>query len=277
MATKIFSIYKSGKERTTKNNDRLIVEISNHHVVSLVIGGATNQVEDFEWFDMNGDGFNNFEENFAYIVIGSRLLDKPYADKKVFINTSQAVLIPHTFYSKENSADYLNLLFGNTNEEIFKDDLHNQFQLVNAYRIPKHVREVIEKNLAGITLEHTFSSILRNLFWINSTLPAELLKVQFYKSQMIVVVVNDRQLQFVNAFNYATAEDALYNLLNVCKQFNLKNPSLQLSGAILTTSPLFEMLSVYFKNISTEEVVIQDLAIEEYPAHYFSPYFKLAE
>ena len=87
MTNKIFSTYKAGKERGIKNNDRLIVEISNAHVACIVIGGSTNTIEDFELFELPSDSFKSFEESFAYVVIGSRLLDKHYTDKKVFINT----------------------------------------------------------------------------------------------------------------------------------------------------------------------------------------------
>lgn len=278
MANKIFSIYKSGKERTTKNNDRLVVEISNSHVASIVVGGHTNIIEDFEFFDIKAGNFKNFEEDFAYAVIGSRLLDKPYADKKVFINSPESVIIPTHLYSKEKSVDYLNVVFAeNYIGEVFKDDLQNQFQVTNAYRIPARVREVIEKNLAIVTLEHTYSGILRNIFWNLSNLPQTLLKVQFYRSHFVVIVLNQQRLQIIQSYPYTTNEDVLYTLLNICRQLNLKTPLLQLSGMFDINSSLFETLASYFKNLVVEEKVVPDLNIDGYPAHYFTPFFKLAE
>jgi hypothetical protein len=278
MANKIFSIYKSGKERSTKNNDRITVEIANAHVACIVVGGNSNQIEDFEFFELPSSSIKNFEESFAYVVIGSRLLDKPYADKRVYFNSDQSVLVPAQLYSTENAADYLNVVFGSNNKsEVFKDDLNNQFELVNSYRVPIQVKEVIEKNLAVVTLEHTYSNILKNAFFVLPSLPSNVIKVQFYKSHLIVAVFAEHRLQFIQSLAYTSPDDVLYNLLNLCKQFNLSGLLLQVSGMIDLKSSMYETLSTYFKNITTEDLSVPDIDISNYPAHYFTPFFKLAQ
>ena len=278
MANKIFSIYKSGKERSTKNNDRITVEIGSAHVACIVVGGSSNQIEDFEFFELNSSALKNFEESFAYVVIGSRLLDKPYADKKVYFNSDESVLVPSHLFVTENSSDYLDVVFGTNNKtEVFKDDLNNQFQIVNTYRIPKQIREVIEKNLAVVTVEHTYSSILRSMFWVLSSLPPQLIKVQFYKSHLIVAVLVEHRLQYIQSLSFIAPEDVVYNLLNICRQFNLKGALLQVSGLIDYKSAMYQSLSNYFKNISTEDLLVPDLDTSDYPPHFFTPFFKLLQ
>jgi hypothetical protein len=278
MANKIFSIYKSGKERSTKNNDRITVEIGSAHVACVVVGGSSNQIEDFEFFELNSSALKNFEESFAYVVIGSRLLDKPYADKRVFFNSDESVLVPSHLHVAESSPDYLNVVFG-TNEktEVYNDNLNNQFQLVNAYRVPTQVKEVIEKNLASVTVEHTYSSILRSTFWVLSSLPQQLIKAQFYKSHLIVTVLTEHRLQYIQSFSFTAPEDVVYNLLNICRQFNVKGALLQVSGLIDPKSAMYQALSNYFKNISTEDSTVPGLDISDHPPHYFTPFFKLLQ
>ncbi len=190
MANKIFSIYKSGKELGTKNTDRITLEICNRHVACMVVGGNTNHIEEFELFETDNVGFKNFEESFAYVVIASRLLGKHYIDKKVFINSDQSVIIPKHLYSAEKSSDYLDVIFGDNNkEEIFNDSLNNQSSLVNAYRISPQVKEVIERNLSSITIEHTYTNIINDVLDEILHLPPDLIKVQFYKSHFIAAKI----------------------------------------------------------------------------------------
>jgi len=277
MANKIFSTYKNKKERSTKNNDRITVEIGHAHVACMVVGGNTNQIEDFEFFDLGSSRLKNFEESFAYVVIGSRLLDKPYADKKVFFNSAHSVLIPNQFYSKENAHDSLNLIFGNNTTEVFSDDLTRQFQIVNTYRVPVQVKEVVEKNLAVVTLEHTYTNLLKRIYQELSTLPGSLIKIQFYKNYFIVAVLSEHRLQYVQSLSYSVAEDVLYHLSSICDHFNLKGTVLQLSGMIDLKATIFEILSAHFKNIHIDNLSVPDLDTGDYPLHYFAPFFKLAE
>jgi hypothetical protein len=277
MTNKIFSTYKAGKERGIKNNDRLIVEISSDHVACLVVGGTTGGIEDFELFELPSDNFKTFEESFAYVVIGSRLLDKHYTDKKVFINTEQSVLVPADFYSKEKASDYLNVVFGENNYELFKDELQDTLPVINAYRIPVQVREVIEKNLAMVTLEHTFSNVIRTIFLKEVSASNSIINVQFYKTHFIVAVINGGELQLVNSYKYNNDEDALYHLLNICNQLNLKGASLKVCGIIDLSSSLYGQVQKYFANLSVEEILVPDMDLQEYAASYFTPFFKLAE
>ena len=277
MTNKIFSTYKAGKERGIKNNDRLIVEIGSDYVACLVVGGTTGTIEDFELFELPSDNFKTFEESFAYVVIGSRLLDKHYTDKKVFINTEQSVLIPADFYSKQKALDYLNAVFGENNYELFKDGLRDTLPVINAYRIPVQVREVIEKNLAMVTVEHTFSNILRTIFSKEISPSNSIINAQFYKTHFIVTVINGGQLQLINAYQYNNDDDVLYHLLNICNQLNLKGVLLKVCGMIDLKSSLYGHLQKYFTNLSVEEIIVPDMDLQEYAASYFTPFFKLAE
>jgi hypothetical protein len=135
---------------------------------------------------------------------------------------------------------------------------------------------VIEKNLAIVTLEHTYSSILRSIYSALLSLPAHFIKVQFYRSHFIVAVFSEHRLQYIQSLHYTSPDDVVYNLLNICKQFNLSGVHLQVSGMIDAKSSLYETLSIYFTNITTEDLNVPDLDVSTYPAYYFTPFFKLA-
>lgn len=277
MANKIFSTYKSRKERGATINDRIVVEIGHTHIACMIVAAKSNNVEDFELFELSSSSFKNFEESFAYVVIASRLLDKPYADKKVYFNSPQSVLIPAHLYNVQNSAQYLSLIFGNNKDEVFRDDLNAYFQLINVYSIPAQVKEVVEKNLSVVSVEHTYSSIIKALFQELTSLPSPLIKVQFYKNHFIVAVFLQHRFQYIQSFTFAAPEDVLYHLVNICHHFNIKGALLQVSGMLDLKSTMYAVLSAHFKNIHTEELTIPDLDLSDYPLHYFTPFFKLVK
>jgi hypothetical protein len=106
-------------------------------------------------------------------------------------------------------------------------------------------------------------------------MPSSFIKVQFYKSHIIVAALANRSLQIMQSFPYSTPADVLYNLLNICRQFDLKGALLQVSGMIENDSSMLEELNKYFRNIVIEDSTVPELEISNHPSHYFTPFFKL--
>jgi hypothetical protein len=93
------------------------------------------------------------------------------------------------------------------------------------------------------------------------------------------VAVKNKQLQIIQSFDFTTAEDALYYILNIANKFNVStNDTLLLSGIIETNDPLFKYLQQQFKNVLLTVVNDEQCSLEKlaaYPSHYFSPFFNL--
>ena len=110
--------------------------------------------------------------------------------------------------------------------------------------------------------------------------PVSYLSVLFYPNAILVSAVKDKQLHLLQSYAYEAAEDVGYYLLNICRQLQLspENTTVLLSGMIEVSSVLYTEIFKYFGQVKldswSDAAAIP--ALEEYPAHFFSPLLKLA-
>jgi hypothetical protein len=279
MATKAFGIYTSGGD-SIKNSDELVIEIGYDHMACMVKRVNKNAIANFELFTFNKEETSDFEELFSNVLVTSKMLDKSFANTHIYINNEFALPVPVFKFNKEIANDYLNVVFGeDTGAKKQFDHLDTEPDLMNVYRLPQEWFNIVNHHLMMVNVHHTFTSILRKVLK-NATEGSPVIYVQFYYSNIIVVVMKGKELQFIQSFTYQSPEDVLYYLLNISQRFsvNTLDLSIRVSGIIDTHSGLYGELVKYFRNVSAENVDASNLLIDihNHPAHYFTPFFNLA-
>ena len=200
------------------------------------------------------------------------ILVKKFKSICIVYSFSESVLIPFSLYNKEKNCGMMNMMFGDLNEKetIFTDEI-KELSMYAVYRVPTAIDEVIEEQFASHSRIHAYSLLLKK-----NKAETELLSVVFYTKKIIVCLVKDRKQQLINTFHYRTPEDVSYTLLNICSQFNIKNPPLFISGLLEENSPLYKELYKYFETIELASLPEGSLYSEEimsFPSHYFSYIF----
>ena len=199
------------------------------------------------------------------------ILAKKYKKVCVVYSFAESVLVPSFLY-EENDAGIMNTMFGDLQEHelILTDVLHGQ-SLYNCYRIPAAISEVIQHQFKELSTAHQYSLLLKK-----PAGEADGLTVIFYTKKIIVWLIKDGKHQLINTFNYQTAADVSYTLLNICSQFEIKNPRLVISGLLEENSPLYKEVYKYFENVKLASLPEGNLYSEEitkFPSHYFSYIF----
>ncbi len=196
--------------------------------------------------------------------------------KKIMINYSlpQSVLIPFSLYNRQQNSDVLNLIHGDLqdNDTILTDVIIQQ-ATYNSYRVPTAIYDVIQSQFPNVVSAHQYSVLLKQPLSVENKL-----SVIFYSQKMVVLLIKDGKHQLINTYNYHTAEDVTYTLLNICQQFEVKNIDLQISGLLEQNSALYKEIRKYFNSIeltSFPEGKNYSEEISEYPSHYFSHIFAI--
>jgi len=280
MANKIFSIYSSGPDEEQKDDDRLILEIGKTHFACMVQCGSRNTVADFELFRLK-EGSNNYEDFFNDLQSNSKLLNRSYSEKKVYIQNEMSVLVPENKFKEEIRNDYLDVAWGeDTNMVTMSDRLYANAGIINVYRVSTDIIHILNLRMNKVIVQHTYSQIIRSLFPLPANTPAQLIKVQFYNQHLIVTVISEKILLLIQTFQYQSPADVLYHLLNISQRLALDDKTLvmKISGMIDLKSALYSQLLKYFNNIVVEDAdsSIFHLDASEYPLHYFTPIFNLA-
>jgi hypothetical protein len=126
-------------------------------------------------------------------------------------------------------------------------------------------------------IQHQQQSILVNINKEDSNI----LYAVMYPGHITVLLKNKGQLQLVQNFEYGTPQDAVYQLLNACKSFDVDpgEITLHLCGMIDADSGLYGELYKYFLHIRFAGLPLNfnyTAGISNYPAHYFSHLFATA-
>ncbi len=282
MAQKIIGLYNEGSREATACPGQLIIEISNYQVACLVKNNDTGEVIAFELFQLE-EIVNDWNDLFYEIRQYSFLLSKTYTGTHLYYNFEEAILIPEQQTDTMAANDYLSLVFGNSD----RHDVHYDIiefpgrHITNAYRVRRSIHELAGKYFVAHHVHHTYSRIAADLL-AHHLQEEPYIHLQQYSNHIIIAVVKAGQLQLIRSFNYQTTEDILYHLLNAARQYQLTTQSvtLNIAGLFNLQSRLHQQLQQLFHHISFGEVppgsMYNNIMEAGYPAHYFTPFFKLA-
>lgn len=199
------------------------------------------------------------------------------AKQVVFIlNFPGFSLLPIDKASDSLGEKLLELTNGYTNRESILSDKVNGWNVQNFYRMPTDWMPMIEKNWSGASVFH-YSSLFLETTTTESGIENGFLRVVFFQSYFLVVVLKSRKLQLLQTYEYQHPEDISYFLLSICKQIGLDQESVlvQLAGMIDPDSALYTELQKYFLQLEWDSVKMAHLP-SNLPEHYFSPLLRMA-
>jgi hypothetical protein len=189
----------------------------------------------------------------------------------------ECILIPNKFYDHQQSKVLLDSLFGKDANVAISESLP-EWQINAAYHVPVIAHETINRRYTTGNFWHHYSVTLKNK---TSSAGNGSLIVDFKTDSFSVVAVRNNSLLLAQVFSYTSADDVLYYLLKICRQYSLlqHEVNVSLSGLIDKQSAVFNELYQYFVNIQfapLENRVQLSEVFSEYPDHYFTSLSRLA-
>ena len=280
MVSKIIGLYHDFQETDSTDSDRLIIEISQLQLTCLVKDVNRKQIKAFEVFNLTAEN-TDWNNRFYEVRNASRILNRTYFDTHCYYHFEEVVIIPGQKFSLTAAADYLALVFGESNQfEVKYDTLLPEGQMVTAFRIRKSIHELIGRHFSLYKAHHVFSGIIEGL-WQRVQVDECFLKLQFYKNRFIAACFTQGKLQLIQTFPFEKDEDVYYNLSAIIQHTGIDTEKmiLELSGSIEEASSLYQQLKEQFTHIQFDRLTTDDSFANElsgYPAHYFTPFFNQA-
>jgi hypothetical protein len=277
MVTKTFSLYSAGFENESSLHP--VIEIGQEHVACLLQHAGNSTVSAIEVYKVDARQVNDFEQLLHEVRASSRFLLSASSGATVYINDAAAVVVPAFKFNKEIAEDYLQIALGPGSPGTRAyDHISGTQELMLVYRVPAEWMRVLQEQFPTVKFRHTYSKIIEAAF--SSCDAVECLFVQFYHQQFILCALQDSKLIIIQTFGFETPDDVSYHLLNTCNQLNFsgKDISVHLSGMIDVNSTLYTEIVKYFGNVQLDTIDVPLLAdqINGFPAHYFTPFFKLS-
>ncbi|MEO6289299.1 MAG: DUF3822 family protein [Ginsengibacter sp.] len=266
------AVFEIINEDINTANCVLLCEVSNDGLSYLVKDTETNIVLAFAVYHYNTNIHGNLNSIFQKIFEDHLLFSEKF--KKVFIIYSlpESVLIPFPLYDANNNADILKIIHGDLAENhAIRTDMLIANKVYNSYRVPLDLITEIGSKFPAGEVYHQYSVLMKNL---SST--GDKFSVIFYPQKIVLTLEVKGKLLLINSYHYKSPEDVSYILLNICRQFELKNIPVELSGLIEKDSGLYKEIYKYFEQVSfaqPPEGINFSEKLDAYPSHYFSHFF----
>jgi Protein of unknown function (DUF3822) len=251
----------------------LVCEISNegfsyaikNESQNLYVGAAVFH------FDKNGSS-NDHSAVLETILQQELLLNNTFKKVVIMFSYAESLLIPFELYNSAENENVLNLIHGDlqNNVSILSDRIPER-NIYNIYRVPSAILNTLNQKFTGAVNLHQYSILLKQVLANEHKL-----FVLFYPRKIVLRLIKDGKLEFINNFYYKTAEDVSYVLLNVCNQFDIENVAVEVSGLIDKDSGLYKEIYKYFESIMLATLPLNSNYSEEinqFPSHYFSHIF----
>ncbi len=223
-----------------------------------------------------GSSDETIANNIHEVVAEQSILQQRFKKVHVTYGFDSFVLIPHQFMNGTDNDAMLELVYGESSERVIRTDFMYRHAIHIVYGIPKTVDNVIRRYFELAQCTHLFSMLPD---FVNAE--GNHLYCIFNTGQIKVVMMKDGKLQLMQNYSYDTPTDATYQLLTICKNFevNVNSCKVHLSGMIDESSALFAELYKYFLQIQLTplpEKFQYPEEIGQYPSHYFSHLFSTA-
>ncbi len=254
----------------------LLVKISTQEISYLITDNKNTCVALAIFHFAGNTSSDATANNLKEIVATQTILQKPFKKVDFIYAFTEAILVPHKFISAGSNASLLELSFGDTADAVIKTDFIASQNIHTVYRVPKQIDAMIAHLFVQANHSHIYT-LLPDMVVASGNL----LYCIFSPSHITVQLFKVGKLQIIQIFQYKTAADVAYHLLNLCQRFEVpvNDTVLYLNGMIDNLSGLYKELYNYFLHLHLADLpkkFIYNEEINKFPAHYFSHLFQLA-
>ena len=250
------------------------MEVGEKHVCFGIINRESRQLWEAGYYISDQVELNLIEHLFEHHME----LQATFYQTLISYHFPDSVFVPLKYFNPVEATSLLNTLVGKNANEMTLSEPVMEWELQNIYRVKKSLHHSLEKNFATGKYWHTYTVALKNSI---SVPDGPRLWADFKPHEFTVMLIRDHVFQLAQIFPYTTPADVLYHLLKVCSNFSVLQNEINiiLSGLIEQQSALYEELHKYFLHIefnTPNGAIRMDESFYDYPAHYFSPIYKLA-
>ena len=255
----------------------LIVEWGKHSLSFSVFHELDNRVLTTEVVELHMNLFDFTAQDF----------DKVFKENDIFAYSFQKViclldinflsLVPKPFFTEESIESYLKF-----NHDLPGGNLLYQSQTVLStdyealYVVPKNLANAMEGNFMNVSYQLSNVSLLN--YFAKLTQLDSFFEIHFNDDFLSIFYYKESKLLFYNTFQYISAEDIIYHVLNVMNELALDNERelVYYSGQIMEGTGNMELLKDYIKYLKPMErsnKINYSTNLEAMPSHYFVQHY----
>jgi len=219
--------------------------------LSFLIQNHKHEIVHMEYFEwLNVIDWGKTIVNTTSLIKNHDLLSLTFPKVKVFIQSPDNFLLPHNLYNEKGVVEIYNQYLGISTHEVFNSKYNDSSFLI--FGVHQDLVQTLNTKW-NCSWDHCSKFYLSQSF--SSASNGQELFLKFHQNYFEIIAFNSKVLEAHNYFNYSSADEFIFNLLSFTKQIGMDVSSLKihLSGKIIKTSNLFELVNKYYPNVLFEE------------------------
>ena len=251
----------------------LILEWGKRSLSFSVFHEQDNRVLTTKVVDHPIDLFDFTKQDFEKLIKETEIFAFSFQKVVCLVDTELFTLVPNHFFEEEMMEDYLKF-----NLNLPSGSLSYQHQTVLStdyeaiYVLPKALTDALDSNFLNV--EYSVSNLTLLNYFSRFTQIENFFEIHFNEDMMSVFYYKENKLRYYNSFQYLSAEDIIYHILNVMNELGLDNERelVYYSGLIVEETKNLDLMREYVKFLKPMErsnKINYQSDVESMPSHYF--------
>lgn len=217
-----------------------------------------------------------------YILQNDKYKNIRFSNVFLVANGPDSCLIPDKYFKSHLADSIYKSIQGDAEDVYIAHDEVDKWELMNVYGVDKRIYHFMKEQFPQTKILHFVSLGLNTVFKNNLEDLDAFLKIYFSPNYLTIILVKGAQLQFAQSVYYETAEDAIYQVLNIIEKhgMDLSIVKTLVSGHIDIDSSTWKELRKYILDIDFEDSVIAQFVTDEslsVSSHFFTPHLQVLQ
>lgn len=242
----------------TKNNIKeLSIQVNLNGLSFCILNRTSNTIEFLNSIEFNHK-LNPFDvlNRLKTELSANSVFSDEFDSITVIHQNELSTLVPKALFNENNKADYLKF-----NTKILKTDYITYDDIVvnesvNVYIPYININNYIFETFGEFTYKHSSTVLVDTVLQKKHNNNTTEVYLHVNSNTIEIAVLDKKQLQLFNVFEYHSKEDFIYYVLFVFEQLNLdvETTIIQLSGNIHKNDELYNLLYTYVRHVEFDKL-----------------------
>lgn len=214
----------------------LVVQVRSMSIGYAVLDPILNTYVAYGFMPLKGEDIH-YAQQEEYILRNG-VFSREYRKVIVVVDTPKKTLVPKSYFDAQKMTDVLKFVgFGITADEIVLSDEIELASAVVVYALPKFLYFFLKSQFRQLEVRHALTTEVGAMLLKHTSGDRESkLRVNVGNRWMDVILVKNNKLHLANRFKSPSANDFVYNIVNLISQtgLNEKDVKIEVGGAILS-------------------------------------------
>lgn len=215
---------------------------------------------------------NQFYEKFDDIFSNDELINNQYEQVRFMTITKRGMLVPNQFYDVNHLKNFFVFNFFLSDSESLYVNKFNTGNIFCLFPLNSYFSSTLINRYDKVSFYHHSTPFIQ--YCLKKVINRHQVFINVFQNFFDILVVSPDGIELYNHYNYQTADDFIYYILNTYKVFGLspEKSDITIYGEIFTDTPHYQKLKKFIHKIEFSKIdkrIVENKITKRIPDHTF--------